>query len=62
MLIGGFALAQMSLLSEQELNSFDQLLDEADNDLLSWIMGRDEVPARVDLNLINQIILFNNGP
>ena len=59
-LIGNFALARMSSLSEQELSSFDRLLDEADNDLLNWIMGREKVPAWVDSHLVNQIILFNS--
>ena len=59
-LIGNFALARMSTLSEQELSSFDRLLDEADNDLLNWIMGREKVPAWVDSQLVDQIILFNS--
>ena len=61
-LIGSFAMARMSSLSEQELSSLDQLLDEADNDLLDWIMGREKVPSRIDSRLINQIILFNRDP
>ncbi len=60
-LIGGFALARMVSLSDRELTSFDRLLDEADNDLLDWIMRREEVPTHVDSNLIFQIISFVNS-
>ena len=60
-LIGGFALARMVSLSDRELTSFDRLLDEADNDLLDWIMRREEVPTHVDSNLIFQIISLVNS-
>ena len=58
-LIGDFALARIGTLSESQLTSFDLLLDEADNDLLKWIMEREEVPEWVDSNLIIEIINFN---
>ena len=59
-LIGSFALARIVSFSNRELTSFDRLLDESDNDLLNWIMRREEAPTRVDSKLITQIILFNN--
>ena len=59
-LIGDFALARIGILSESQLTSFDLLLDETDDDLLKWIMGREEVPEWVDSNLITEIINFNN--
>ena len=58
-LIGDFALARIGILSESQLTSFDLLLDESDNDLLKWIMEREEVPEWVDSNLITEIINFN---
>ena len=59
-MIGDFALARIGTLSESQLTSFDLLLDETDDDLLKWIMGREEVPEWVDSNLITEIINFNN--
>ena len=59
-LIGNFALARLGILSDSQLNSFDLLLDESDNDLLKWILGIEQIPARVDSNLITDIINFNN--
>ena len=58
-LIGAFALARIGTLSQSQLTSFNQLLDESDNDLLKWIMEREEVPECVDSNLITEIINFN---
>ena len=60
-LIGGFAKAQLESLSDVQLASFDTLLDEEDNDLLNWIMEREEAPKRIDSQLLNQIITFNGG-
>ena len=60
-LIGGFAKAQLDLLSDVQLASFDALLDEEDNDLLNWIMERVDAPKRIDSQLLNQIITFNGG-
>ena len=58
-LIGDFALARIGTLSESQLTSFDLLLDESDNDLLKWVMEREEVPEWVDSNLIKEIIKYN---
>ena len=60
-LIGGFAKAQLEFLSDVQLASFDALLDEEDNDLLNWIMEREDAPKRIDSQLLNQIITFNGG-
>ena len=60
-LIGGFAKAQLEVLSDVQLASFDALLDEEDNDLLNWIMEREDAPKRIDSQLLNQIITFNGG-
>ena len=35
-------------LSEQDKNRFEKLLDEADLDILNWLMGKDE-PTTDDL-------------
>ena len=58
-LIGGFAKAQLEVLADVQLASFDALLDEEDNDLLNWIMEREVAPKRIDSQLLNQIITFN---
>ena len=60
-LIGGFAKARLENFSAEELALFDTLLDEADNDLLNWIMQRKKVPQRIDSQLFRQIINFSRG-
>lgn len=61
-LIGDFAKACLVDLSIEQLASFDTLLDEADNDLLDWILDRVEVPPRIDSQLLKKIIDFDEGP
>ena len=60
-LIGSFAKARMEVLSSEQLASLDTLLDEADNDLINWILGREEIPQRINLKLLKQIIDFDQG-
>lgn len=60
-LIGGFAKARLKALSDVQLSSFDDLLDEEDNDLLNWIMEREDPPEWIDSQLLKQIIVFKGG-
>ena len=43
-ILGRFADARISMLSEDELNSFEKLLEESDRDLLQWFTGEAEFP------------------
>ena len=60
-IIGGYGEVRLGSMTEQELSAFDRLLDEPDNDLLNWIMGREDVPAHVDAELLQEIISFKDG-
>ena len=42
-------------LSDDDKNSFAQLLDEADLDILNWIMGKDEPENDAIKNIITLI-------
>jgi antitoxin CptB len=44
LILGGFADARLSGLSEAELAQYDALLSENDQDLYAWVSGREEVP------------------
>lgn len=46
LLMGRFADEQMSGLTETELDAFEAVLEEADQDLLRWVTGVDQVPAQ----------------
>jgi len=60
-IIGGYGEVRLGSMTEDELAAFDRLLDEPDNDLLNWIMGRDEAPGHVDSALLQEIISFKDG-
>jgi len=58
-LIGQFAGAHMSKLSDDDLDLFDGLLLESDLDLYNWIIGREPVPEHMNNSLMNAIIAYN---
>ncbi len=60
-LLGRFAEQSLAAMSDDELARFEAILEESDNDLLAWIMGRDPVPNDADQDLINIIKDFNNS-
>ncbi|MDB5505893.1 MAG: hypothetical protein JWR75_531 [Devosia sp.] len=48
LILGPFADARLPRFTAAELQSFEALLDEADPDLLDWVLGQAMVPARID--------------
>ena len=61
-LLGGFAAIHVKDLSEAQLAAFEALLDESDNDLYNWIIGKDPVPEAHDHDLMAWLKKFNNCP
>ncbi len=59
-IIGGYGEVRLASMTEDELAAFDRLLDEPDNDLLNWIMDREEIPSHVDGYLLQEIIAFKD--
>ena len=47
LLIGGYADAHLAVMSPQELDDFEMLMSEHDQDLLSWATGQHEVPVEL---------------
>jgi antitoxin CptB len=58
LLLGGFADAQISHLTEAEIDQYEALLDIPDNDILSWITGERPAPAERDTALFRKIQAF----
>jgi antitoxin CptB len=58
-LLGRFAASRLAGMTEAELARFEVLLEESDNDLLDWIMGRAEAPPAADGAFIKLIKDFN---
>ncbi len=45
LVLGPFADAQLAVLTESELLTYDALLAENDQDLMAWILGQSAPPA-----------------
>jgi antitoxin CptB len=58
-LLGDFAINQIDKLTDKELNEFQDLLNQSDNDIYNWITGIDNVPESLQNGILNKIILFN---
>lgn len=56
LVLGGFADAEVTRLDEEELGLFEALLDEPDGDIVKWITGELELPARQDNALTRRLI------
>ena len=46
LVLGGFADARLSDLSDAEIDIFEALMGENDHDLLQWVTGQSNAPAR----------------
>ena len=61
LLIGRFAKNNLERLSEAELNDFEHILEEGDNDLLGWILEHSKPPERVNGPVLKMIIDFRKS-
>ena len=53
LLLGSFADANLKNFSNQELDLYEALLEEADPDLYNWMVGKEPLPKHCD-NVISQ--------
>ena len=47
-------------MTAAELDTFEVLLDQPDQDLYAWIVGTAETPADFDHEIMNQIKVFRD--
>jgi antitoxin CptB len=45
-IIGGFAQKHLEQLSPEQLDEFERLIDQPDQDLYAWIIGRESIPEQ----------------
>lgn len=57
-LLGSFTEAHVAKLSEDQLERFEALLDNADSDIYAWITGRSAVPAAFDTDVMALLKTF----
>ena len=60
-LLGRYAVEVMDSLSEDDLDAFDALLLESDNDIYNWITEREPLPAHLDNAFMAALIAFNRA-
>ena len=58
LILGPFADAHASRMSEAELTGFERLLDEGDHDIYEWILGRTPTPSEFDNELMARLRAF----
>ncbi len=61
LILGPFADAHLISLSPEEVDTFEHLLEQPDQDLYNWIIERDPTPAEFDTPLMSQIKAFRFG-
>lgn len=61
-IFGQFADAHVKTMEQDDLDRYEALIDEDDQDLLAWLMDREAVPARHDNDIFHLLKRFNTGP
>ena len=60
-LLGRYAVEVMDSLSEADLDAFEALLRESDNDIYNWITDRKPLPEHLDNAFMASLIAFNKA-
>ena len=51
-ILGEFAKRELRSFSESQIDEFEALIEEDDNDIYAWIAGRKEIPERMKNNSV----------
>jgi len=57
-LLGQFARAQIGEFGAADLDQYEALLEESDNDIFDWASGKVEPPAGKDTPVLRQVLAF----
>jgi antitoxin CptB len=60
LILGPFADKHVSTFSPEELDWFERLLEQPDQDLYGWILGTAPTPAEFDGELMNRLKAFRD--
>lgn len=61
LLLGPYADARLGAMEVADLDRFETLLEEADTDLLKWLMGQEPTPADADAELLADLLRFRTA-
>ena len=62
LILGSFADAEIAILTDAELDQYEDLLELQDADLLSWVTGDSRVPVGQDTTLLARIMAGRGAP
>lgn len=62
LILGSFADNEIARLSDEELGVYEELMAEADADILKWVTGEQAVPARHDTPVFARILAYREAP
>ena len=57
-MLGPYADAHVEALDVEDLVRLEALMEEADTDLLKWVMGQEVPPPAIDRELLQAMIAF----
>jgi len=57
-LLGQFAQAHVMSFDVAQLDRYETLLEESDNDIFDWVAGRAEIPADKDSDVLRLLLAF----
>jgi antitoxin CptB len=60
--LGRFAERHLAAMSDEQLDRFEALLEENDNDLFNWISRREALPPAFDHDVMKMILNFKISP
>jgi antitoxin CptB len=58
-IMGSFANQYVPKFSEEELDAYEQVLENTDPDMYDWISGRVEVPADKKSDILTKLLNYN---
>jgi antitoxin CptB len=61
LILGPFADAHAAMMTTEELDQFERLLEVPDQDLYGWIIEREPTPSPYDTPLMDRIKTFRFG-
>lgn len=57
-MLGGFAHAHLTELTDEQVDRFEALLEELDVDIMDWVMGKKPVPDVYDTDVFKMILTY----
>jgi len=60
-IVGGFVEDNIASLSDADMDALEILLDEPDNDVLTWVLGREDAPVDHQSLVMRRLVAVGTG-